>query len=499
MGPGLLAVTDCGFEGNQARNGGAVNYQGTDAEFSGCEFRGNLADSWGGGVRLFDHGQAKFMNCVFVGNTAAEGAGAICSTGWWGGDNQLDVVNTTFASNDAVDGRAVGCDGLKTVLKIANSVLWDGGNEVYLSGTSTEAISSSTVFGGWAGNLDVDPCFVLMPNDGGDGWGVGDNDDFGDVHLQAVSPCVDAGSNGALPLDYGDVDGDGITTEVTPWDIDGDARVFDCGGGAIVDMGADECVDVYVPEADVLVHVVGRVSASSSDVSAVLPDADVDGETGAGGEPFWQRERCEYLAEVWLRSADALPAAIGGGSVILGFDPCVAAAQSVGHGTVFVDDPCDAIDNVAGSVMIAGWTTATDMGDDEYVLLGRVTFVGVAAIDEVGEVFGPYDMGLTIGVGPAAFDMVGHGSAGGQFAAEPSMSIKSIVYDVDDDDWVDLRDWSAFAASYGASVGEPVGPGGPYAAWADFDGSGEVDGVDLALFLTGYLAEDFCDGAVVLP
>ncbi len=26
--------------------------------------------------------------------------------------------------------------------------------------------------------------FVREPNDGGDGWGVGDNDDYGDLHLQ---------------------------------------------------------------------------------------------------------------------------------------------------------------------------------------------------------------------------------------------------------------------------------------------------------------------------
>jgi len=82
---------------------------------------------------------------------------------------------------------------------------------------------------------------VREPNDGGDGWGVGNNDDYGDLHLVPGwpgSPCIDTGDNNSIPADTADLDGDGNTTEPTPWDIDGDVRVSD----NTVDMGSDEVI-----------------------------------------------------------------------------------------------------------------------------------------------------------------------------------------------------------------------------------------------------------------
>jgi outer membrane protein assembly factor BamB len=66
--------------------------------------------------------------------------------------------------------------------------------------------------------------FVREPNDGGDGWGVGDNDDFGDLHLRSGSPCINAGDSSIWPFPEGIVD------------MDGEPRIM----GAVVDMGADE-------------------------------------------------------------------------------------------------------------------------------------------------------------------------------------------------------------------------------------------------------------------
>ena len=64
--------------------------------------------------------------------------------------------------------------------------------------------------------------FTREPNDGGDGWGNG-NDDFGDLHLQAGSPCIDKGNPLYVP-------GPNII------DLDGNPRVI----GKAVDMGAYE-------------------------------------------------------------------------------------------------------------------------------------------------------------------------------------------------------------------------------------------------------------------
>ena len=77
------------------------------------------------------------------------------------------------------------------------------------------------------GNIDGDPQFMCDPDDGGDGWGAGGNDNFGDLHLLAGSPCIDAGDNAAAS---------------GPLDLDGNPRTIDGDGNGteVVDMGAYE-------------------------------------------------------------------------------------------------------------------------------------------------------------------------------------------------------------------------------------------------------------------
>jgi hypothetical protein len=86
-----------------------------------------------------------------------------------------------------------------------------------------------------SGNTGSDPVFERNPDDGGDGWGVGDtanfgallsigsNDDFGDLHLLPGSPCINTGDP-----DY--IAGPNET------DLDGKPRII----GGRIDMGAYE-------------------------------------------------------------------------------------------------------------------------------------------------------------------------------------------------------------------------------------------------------------------
>jgi len=103
---------------------------------------------------------------------------------------------------------------------LANCILWGNtaisGPQIYdAPGTSTA--THSCIEGGWAGtgNIDADRLFARDPNDGGDGWGdnpdtpgvdEGANDDYGDLHLESGSPCIDAADNTAVPADT--LDGD---------------------------------------------------------------------------------------------------------------------------------------------------------------------------------------------------------------------------------------------------------------------------------------------------
>ena len=80
----------------------------------------------------------------------------------------------------------------------------------------------------------------------------GDSYDVYDYHLQAASPCIDAGDNTAVPPDTADLDDDGDTAERIPLDLDANSRFVDFpppgGTGVadppdypeIVDMGAYE-------------------------------------------------------------------------------------------------------------------------------------------------------------------------------------------------------------------------------------------------------------------
>ena len=52
-------------------------------------------------------------------------------------------------------------------LSMANCILWDGGDEVWINDSSTVTIDYSDVQGGWSGpgsnNINADPLFVQPP------------------------------------------------------------------------------------------------------------------------------------------------------------------------------------------------------------------------------------------------------------------------------------------------------------------------------------------------
>jgi hypothetical protein len=142
------------------------------------------------------------------------------------------LTNCTFSGNTGSLGGGM-YNFYSTSPKLKNCIVW-GTGAIYNNG-GAPTITYSDIQGGYTGvgNLNADPQFVRTPSAGIDGkWGTAD-DDYGDLRLRINSPCIDAGSNAAVPA--------GVTTDAA-----GNTRFVDVPGvrdpGAIVDMGAYEYV-----------------------------------------------------------------------------------------------------------------------------------------------------------------------------------------------------------------------------------------------------------------
>jgi predicted outer membrane repeat protein len=245
-------MTNCTIIGNRANIGGGIHCnRSSSLKLTNCTINGNSAVSRGGGVSA-SSSNTVLTGCKIAGNTAGGDGGGIRSS-----NSTLLLINCTISANYATgNGGGIWCTGGAV---LTNCVLWGNApQEAHIeSGSST--MTYCCVGGGWSGtgNVDADPLFSRPPSDGGDGWGdapatqdidEGANDDFGDLRLTEQSPCIDAGTNGAVPADEMDLDDDEDTSEPLPFGLAGGARfvddplVADTGRGIppIVDIGAYE-------------------------------------------------------------------------------------------------------------------------------------------------------------------------------------------------------------------------------------------------------------------
>lgn len=263
-------VTNCVFRKNSAPSGGGMENDRGDPEVVGCRFTENSADRGAG--MLNEYGKLNIVNCIFTGNTAESAGGGMCNhlasptvinctfsgnltrknggaiynSEWGHGGGKPTLVNCTISTNQAHCGG--GMDSRGGDPKLINCILW-GNQDSSGKGESSQirkeygtlaldycCVQRWTGKLGGTGNIGADPMFVRNPNDGGDGWGVGDNDDFGDLRLLLGSPCIDAGDSNSVPDDSLNLDADDNTVEPMPFDRDRNPRI----AGAKVDMGAYE-------------------------------------------------------------------------------------------------------------------------------------------------------------------------------------------------------------------------------------------------------------------
>ena len=283
-------IANCTFSGNSAdeSGGGMVNYNSTTT-INNCTFHGNTATGTSecGGGGMFNHSSNSIItNCIFYGNTVTAesdcgGAGmlnassnptlancifygnTVTAKGDCVGGGILNVfsnpiiTNCTIVGNtvSATEGRsagggignctdddpATGSDPSITNCIIRdNTALYEA--QIFTDEFCTPSITYCNVNGGHdgEGNIDQAPRF-LDPEDG-------------DFHLQAGSPCIDAGTD---------------TVQLPDSDFEGGPRIL----GAAVDMGVDEAF-VSSTGMSIGVGVVsdGNMTACSSIDPATLPD-----------------------------------------------------------------------------------------------------------------------------------------------------------------------------------------------------------------------------------
>lgn len=262
-GRSSLVLENTVFEGNRGDGFAAALYLGYGMSYDivNCAFRNNTTRSRGGAVWVNGSASAgfataNFINCEFVGNECWGPQPLYYS---WGGavearDSIVNFDNCTVAYNDA--GISGGIYAENSLISVENSIVRSNtddngsgfGSQISGDETSLITITQSNVQGiaPGDGNIDEDPMFVELPDDGGDGW-VDDNNTMGDLHVRPGSPCIDAGDNGLLPADIADLNGNGDTAETLPYDLSGAPRrmddvAADTGSGTppIVDMGAYE-------------------------------------------------------------------------------------------------------------------------------------------------------------------------------------------------------------------------------------------------------------------
>ena len=186
-------------------DGGGIYTWESSFTISNNTIIGNSADSCGGGICIYEHSAPLISNNLIIGNSAPNG-GAIFGEG----DVSPKIINNNIYGN-SVDGVHRGDD--VSIFTITNNIIWGNGDDLYGCTATYSDIEDGDP---GEGNICIDPMFVDAAGS--------------DFHLQASSPCIDAGTNEGAPST--DFDGN-------PRPIDGDGD-----GIAIVDMGAFE----YNPE-----------------------------------------------------------------------------------------------------------------------------------------------------------------------------------------------------------------------------------------------------------
>lgn len=233
-------VVNCQFLNNYASSGGAIYADDAEPVVINCSFQGNFA-AFGGAFSSQNSGEklAQFHNCLFSGNHASFSGAAI-----WGGG---DFLNCTFSGNFSSQGSILA--ERNNFVSMKNCIVW-GNKEV----------SENFIHSFRSDSIDIQSSTIQQMSNGDPGWSSnvsaedGDNTSVdpmfldpmfnstpsveGDFRLDGASALLNSGTFELLPEDIADIDNDGDTNEILPYDLLGNSRHAD----GLVSKGAFQLV-----------------------------------------------------------------------------------------------------------------------------------------------------------------------------------------------------------------------------------------------------------------
>ena len=210
---------------------------------------GNSAGGKGGGL---DECSATVVNCIVWGNTALIGpqlwSGSTPTNSCiqdWGGGGEGNISNDPMFAGYAYDTGIWTADAVAVYDGVTfQTRLTDAGAawpENALVGMFLRPYTATAFQYNIVSNTDTS---IIVSCDLADSVQAGDNYEIYDYHLQAGSPCIDAGDSSAVPADVADLDDDGDTTEQLPFDLDGNTRLVESTWDDVLQISSDN--DTYI-------------------------------------------------------------------------------------------------------------------------------------------------------------------------------------------------------------------------------------------------------------
>jgi hypothetical protein len=186
---------DNDMAGSTGGGTGTVYHEGVPLRLANSTFSGNVTGAHAGGIFLGGGTNAHVESCTFAGNSTPGNAGAL-----WAGNGQVDVLNTTFADNDADYGPVI-FKGQSGAVKLTNVVFannhtanqysalachetfTDGGGNLQWPATKNNGNPDLPCA---AGATFVDPLLGPLADNGGPTW---------TMALLAGSPAIDVAAD----------------------------------------------------------------------------------------------------------------------------------------------------------------------------------------------------------------------------------------------------------------------------------------------------------------